>query len=94
MSSWEALSEDDEVDDELDDAVVRRVHTNTARNALICSIMRAQWGHWPTSDVAIAVKITGSLSSAVATYPGHSPILEATSPAWKVLHPEVCLPAQ
>jgi hypothetical protein len=41
------------------------------------------WQHAATSDVDIVVKVEGS-SSPPVTYPGHSPVLEAASPAWKV----------
>jgi hypothetical protein len=43
----------------------------------------AFWQHAATSDVDIVLRVAGE-SSASATYPGHSPVLEAASPAWKV----------
>jgi hypothetical protein len=43
------------------------------------------WQHAATSDVDIVIKVAGS-SSAAATYLGHSPVLNAATPAWKVCH--------
>jgi hypothetical protein len=41
------------------------------------------WQHAVTSDVDIVIKVAGD-SSTPATFPGHSPVLRAASPAWKV----------